>query len=289
VARTEAEGIDGRTAVEDLAGPAEELVERLARLDPLSPVAYRVLALRALESASGVEPDERTALAWVGALERERAVSHLGWLSTFGRLIGYSWLEDRAGKIQIALVRATNADEVTRLWVEVGRLTRRVGKTPMLRYKLSGVGLLPEGAEPLGPVARGGDAAIDARVGEEAYRTLGFEPVVCDGNDALSRLTVRLTEIEQSLDLVQKAGEMTAPDPGTNDEPSGEGSATIETPRGTATLRLAPGEGGVDIVELEEPSARHLGLVGTLAEQRELADALVGVSSLDLSPYGAVR
>ncbi len=289
VARAEAEGIDGRTAAEDLAGPAEELVARLARLDPLSPVAYRMLALRALESASGVEPDERTALARVGALERERAVSHLGWLSIFGRLLGYSWLEDRAGKLQIALVRATNADEVARLWVEAGRLSRRVGKTPLLGRKLRGVGRLPEGAEPLGPVARGGGVAIDARAGEEVYRTLDFEPVVHDGNDALSRLTVRLAEIEQSLDLIQRVGEMTLPEPATNGDPSGEGSATVETPRGTASLRLASREGVLDIVELEEPSARHLGLVGVLAEQRELADALVGVASLDLSPWGAAR
>ena len=289
VARAEAEGIDGRTAAEDLAGPAEELVDRLARLDPLSPVAYRVLALRALESAAGVEPDERTALARVGALERERAASHLGWLSIFGRLLGYSWLEDRAGRLQIALARATNADEVARLWVEAGRLSRRVGKTPLLRRKLRGVGLLPEGAEPLGPVARGGGVAIDARAGEEVYQTLGFEPVVRDGNEALSRLTVRLAEIEQSLDLIQKVGEMMVPEPATNGKPSGDGSATIETPRGAATLHLTPGNGVVSIVELEEPSARHLGLVGAVAEQRELADALVGVASLDLSPWGTVR
>ncbi|HEX2265547.1 MAG TPA: hypothetical protein VHH14_04625, partial [Solirubrobacterales bacterium] len=141
----------------------------------------------------------------------------------------------------------------------------------------------------LGPVARGGGAAIDSRAGEEAYRTLGFEPVVRDGNDALSRLTVRLAEIEQSLDLVQKVGEMPVPEPATNSEPSGEGSATVETPRGAATLRLTPGEGAVSIAGLEEPSARHLGLVGAVAEQRELADALVGVASLDLSPWGAAR
>ena len=289
VARAEAEGIDGRTAAEELVGPAEELVDRLVRLDPLSPVAYRVLALRALESASGVEADERSALARVGALERERAVSHLGWISIFGRLLGYSWLEDRAGKVQIALVRATNADEVARLWVEVGNLSRRVGKTPLLGRKLRGVGLLPEGAEPLGPVARAGGVAEDSRADEEVYLTLGFEPVVHDGNDALSRLWVRLAEIEQSLDLIQKVGKMTVPEPATNGEPSGEGSATVETPRGTATLRLASREGVVDIVELEEPSARHLGLVGALAEQRELAAALVGVASLDLSPWGAAR
>jgi NADH-quinone oxidoreductase subunit D len=245
--------------------------------------------LRAIESASGVEPDERTALARVGALERERAASHLGWLSIFGRLLGYSWLEDRAGRLQIALVRATNADEVARLWVEAGRLSQRVGKTPLLRRKLRGVGLLPEGAESLGPVVRGGGAAIDVRAGEEAYRTLGFEPVVRDGNDALTRLKVRLAEIKQSLDLIQKVREMTVPEPPTDGVPPGEGSATVETPRGTATLRLTSGEGAVDVVELDEPSARHLGLVAALAEQRELADALVGVASLDLSPWGTAR
>ena len=289
VARAEAEGVGGRPTAEDLAGPAEELVDRLARLDPLSPVAYRVLALRALESAAGVEPDERTALARVGALERERAASHLGWLSVFGRLLGYTWLEDRAGRLQIALVRATNADEVARLWVEVGRLSQRVGKTPLLRRKLRDLGLLPEGAVSLGPVARAGGAAIDTRAGEEVYRTLGFEPVVRHGNDALSRLTVRLAEIGQSLDLIQKVGEMTVPRPATNGELPGEGSATVETARGAATLRLTPGEGVMRIVELVEPSARHLGLVGAVAEQRELADALVGVTSLDLSPWGVDR
>jgi Ni,Fe-hydrogenase III large subunit len=289
VARAEAEGIEGRPALEDLAGPAEGLVDRLARLGPLSPVAYRVLVLRALEDAAGIEADELIALARVGALERERAASHLGWLSIFGRLLGYSWLEVRAGRFQIALVRATTADEIARLWGEAGRLSRRVGKTPLLGRKLGGVGLLPEGVEPLGPVARGGGAAIDARTGEEVYRTLGFEPVVRNGNDALSRLTVRLAEIEQSLDLIQKVGEMTVPEPATNGEPLGEGSATVETPRGAATLRLTPEEGVMSVVGLEEPSARHLGLVGTVAEQRELADALVGVASLDLSPWGVAR
>ena len=54
-------------------------------------------------------------------------------------------------------------------------------------------------------------------------------------------------------------------------------------------VRRAPGEGVVDTVGLEKPSARHLGLVGSVAEQRELADALVGVVSLDLRPGGTVR
>ncbi|MDQ3639670.1 MAG: hypothetical protein M3426_17105, partial [Actinomycetota bacterium] len=167
VAEAEAEGIEGRASVDDLAGPVETLADRLARLDPLSPIAYRVLALRALESAAGTEPDERGVFARVGALEKERAASHLGWLSLFGRLIGYQWLEDCAGSLQLALVRAANIHEVARLWVEAGRLSRRVEKTPLLRSKLGGVGLLPEEAEPLGPVARAAGVGLDARADEE--------------------------------------------------------------------------------------------------------------------------
>ena len=289
VARAEAKGVERRASAENLSGPAETLADRLARLDPLSPVAYRVLALRAFESATGVEPDEHTALARVGALEKERAASHLGWLSLFGCLIGYRWLEDRAGSLQLALARAANVEEVVRLRTEAGRLSRRVAKTPLLRRKLGRVGILPEGRGPLGPVARAAGMARDARSDEEVYRYLGFEPVVRDGDDALSRLQVRLDEIEQSLELVRKAGEMEIPKPATNGEPSVEGSALVETPRGAATLRLVSHDRASGVVELGEPSARHLGLVGEVAEGRELADALVGVASLDLSPWGSSR
>ncbi|MDQ3317207.1 MAG: hypothetical protein M3522_07735 [Actinomycetota bacterium] len=290
VARANARGIEGRASADDLVVPAETLADRLARLDPLSPVAYRELALRALESAvAGIQPDERTVLARVGAVEKERAASHLGWLSLFGCLIGYHWLEDRAGSLQIALVRAADIDEVAWLRDEAGRLSRRVERTPLLRRRLGRIGLLPEGAKPLGPLARARGVAADARADEDVYRSLGFEPVVRDGDDALSRLRVRLAEIEQSLDLVQKAGEMTLPEPARNGEPSGEGSATVETPRGAATLRVTAKWGAVNTVELDEPTARHLGLIPSVAEQRELADALVGVASLDLSPWGAER
>ena len=289
VARAEAEGVEGWAFAEDLAGPAEALAGRLARLDPLSPVAYRVLAWRALESAAGVEPGERTALARVGALEKERASSHMGWLSLFGRLIGYSWLESRAGTLQLALARAVDADEVARLRGDGAGLARRVEWTPLLRRKLGGVGILTEGSERSGPVARGAGVPKDARTDEEVYRSLGFEPVVRDGDDALSRLRVRLAEVEQSLDLVGKAGETAVPELAADPKLSSAGSATVETPRGAAALRVTLEGGAVEGVELDTPSARHLALVRGVAEQQELADALVAVASLDLSPWGVDR
>ncbi|MEW6635599.1 MAG: NADH-quinone oxidoreductase subunit D, partial [Actinomycetota bacterium] len=123
----------------------------------------------------------------------------------------------------------------------------------------------------------------------EAYRALGFHPTVREGGDALARLRVRLAEIEQSLEISGAAGSLDAPDPDAVSGVSGTGAATIETPRGPAALRVTLSVGEVMAVELESPSARHLALIENVAEQQELADALVGVASLDLSPWEAVR
>ena len=290
VAKTEVEGrIEGWDPVEALAGPAEGFAERAARLDPLSPTAYRFLALRAAEDSVSATPDERTALARVGALERERAASHLGWLASFAHLLGYAWLEGRAARLQLALLGATDAGEVARLAGEAKGLGRRVERTPLLRRKLRGIGGIGDGADVLGPVARASGRAADARTDDEVYRFLGFEPVVLGGNDALSRLRVRLAEIEQSLDLVERAGTIAFPDGVPGQEISGSGVATLETPRGAAKLRATFEGGDVVGAELDTPSTRHVSLVGAVTEQQEFANALVGVASLDLSPWEVVR
>ena len=59
--------------------------------------------------------------------------------------------------------------------------------------------------------------------------------------------------------------------------------------RGAATLRVMLEGGEVTGFELDVPSTKHLELVGPVAEGEELADALVGVVSLDISPWGLLR
>jgi Ni,Fe-hydrogenase III large subunit len=129
----------------------------------------------------------------------------------------------------------------------------------------------------------------DARQEEEAYRSLGFEPVVLDGDDALARLLVRLAEVDRSLDLVARAGSVSTPEVALDGTASGTGAVAVETPRGTARLRATLEEGALTGVELDTPSTRHLELVEYVAEQREFADALVGAASLDISPWEVVR
>jgi len=269
-------------------GDAGNLIEHLGGMDPLAPVAYRVLACRALEQAAGVAIGVETAHARVGALERERIASHLGWLAEFGRQTGFAWLARRAGELQLRFIHA-GIDQIAGLRPAVHALASRLERTPLLKPRLSGIGRLAPDTALRGPVARAAGVKHDARTADETYSTLGFSSVIREQGDALARLRVRISEITHSLDLVRAAGIADASAPGGIGAVSGEGQATVETPRGTASLRLTLEHGRVMAAQLDTPSTHHLALVGHLIEQRELGDALVAVASLDLSPWEVVQ
>lgn len=272
-------------------GPAASFPDRVASLDPLSPVAYRVLASRALEHAAAVEPDGAMERHRVGALERERAVSHLSWLADFAALLGDRWLAGRAGELQCALMRTADERSVSRVGREIATFVRRVEHTPFLRVRLDGIGYdASHAAEKIGgPFARARGLAVDARHDDPTYRDLGFAPVLHDGNNAWARLRVRLGELTQSVELIRAVGTTILPAPPALTIGSGEGTATVETPRGPATLHIALRDGEVAEVHLDTPSARLVTLVPAMTEGHELADALVGIASLDLSPWETDR
>jgi Ni,Fe-hydrogenase III large subunit len=287
VAEAEVEpGIEGHSPLDILHGPIESLPERAAKLDPLTPVAYRLLVQRAVESVADKGISQEEALSRIAALERERAASHLGWTASFGYLIGDGWLSQRGARLQLALLRAENSGEIKRIKDDVESFIRKALKTPLLGSKLGEIGALDGNAESAsGPVARAAGIESDARSEDPAYRNLGFSSIVKDGNDALTRFQLRLEEIDQSLDLVLEAEAITDGDSSTNDASSGTDTATVETPRGTATLRVTLEEGTVTTAELDAPSMRNVQLVETVTVDKEVADALVGVGSLDLSPW----
>lgn len=276
-----------RSNLETLEGPIGSFPDRLSALDPLGPVAYRLLAERALEAVAGDAAADDIAPARVGALERERAASHLGWLAAFGELLGLAWLSARAAELQLALVRAEDIAQVTRLLADIDRFARRAEMLPLLRKRLVGIGRIDpdSSATMLGPVARAAGVETDVRSQEEPYQSLTFAPVVRNGSDAWSRYQVRLAEISQSLDFVAAASACTVAPSSVSPDISGHGTATIETPRGRATLEIEVHEGSIRSAELETPSTDHAELVPAVAEGAELADALVGIASLDISPW----
>ena len=242
---------------------AETFIGYLSAAIPLAPVSYRLLVCLAIEQAAGLEDDSANAGARTGALERERIASHLGWLAQTGRQLGFAWLTQRAATLQLQ-VREANRDSLAALEPALHKLTIRLGRTPLLKSRLKGVGLLPTDSFGLrGPVARAAD----------------------EGGDAWARLWQRLAEISASLDLIKSGGEPELPVLRDVGDVSGTGEATVDTPRGEARLSLKLERGHVKSYELDTACSQHIGLVPKLVEGQELGDALLAVGSLDLSPW----
>lgn len=140
-----------------------------------------------------------------------------------------------------------------------------------------------------GPVARAAGIEKDHRLEEAVYQQAGWTPVTAAGNNAWSRLMVRLDEIEQSLRFIEKAGNDSGKESSRKiNIPSvgmGNGIAHIESPRGIVTLKFHIHEGKLAHMHLTTPSVALAGLVKPVTEQQELADALIAVNSLDISPW----
>jgi Ni,Fe-hydrogenase III large subunit len=267
----------------------ETFVERLSWAMPLASVSYRLLACQAIEQAAGLEErDSATARTRAAALERERITSHLGWLAQVGRQLGFTWLTRRATILQLETRRATR-DQLVALRPSLRALTSGLDRTPLLKARLSGGGVLPADSPGLrGPVARAAGNGVDARESDAVYRELGFEIRTDEAGDARARLWQRLAEITASLDLIEAAGEPELPAPGAIGGVSGTGEATVETPRGHAQLSLTLERGQVASYKLDTACSHHIALVAKLVEGRELGDALVAVGSLDLSPWEVI-
>lgn len=280
-------GVMHRGIAASLPGPVATFPDRLSTLDPWAPVAYRLLAERALEAIDGSAIHNAVDRGWIGALERERAINHLGWLAAFGEVLGAAWLAKRAAEVQLGLVHASDIVAVSQLRSAIDRVLRDAGRIPLLSRRLAGIGVIDPAtaATTRGPVARGAGVAADARVGDPVYHALGFIPVLRHDGDALARLQVRLADIGRSLELVAAAGSLRMPPPTVSPHLSGTGMATIETPRGAASLHIEVDHGYVHMTHVQTPSAAHVSLLSGVTEGAELADALVAIASLDLSPW----
>ncbi|HEU5434599.1 MAG TPA: heavy metal-binding domain-containing protein, partial [Thermomicrobiales bacterium] len=146
-------GVMGRGLEATWAGSAAAFPDRLARLDPLSPVAYRLLAWRALDDAAGVVVPVATQQTRIWNAEWERARSHLGWLAEFAGLIGDRALAQRAAECQLAFARSSGADALARLAPAARALADSVRRSRLLRLRLASVGALAgAGRDGAGPV-----------------------------------------------------------------------------------------------------------------------------------------
>lgn len=276
-----------RDLAASLRGPLMSVPDRLARIDPSAPVAWRMLGTDAILNLSRNEPIERERRGWIGARELERATSHLGWLSRFLGLLGVDALAERAARLHLALVRTSGIDDIGHMRTQAEHLVRDIRRTPMLGRRLDDIGTLAAAktVHASGVVARSSGMIRDTRTKESAYREVGFPPLIRTEGDARARLELRLDEIAQSLELVHNAGTINMEEIRVPDNLTGTTTAAIETPHGTATMHVSVHQGIVDGISIATPSVAHAGLVPELANRTEVADALVTIASLDLSPW----
>lgn len=279
-------GLLSRDSAGRLPVPSAGFADWLADLDPLTPVAYRVLARRALAQASGQLLPESELLEQMRQLEQERIASHLNWLIGFSLTIGHAWLHLAAERLYKRVQRGTARP------AEVVAFSEKVLRLPLLRGSLAGIGAMPVVLRhhARGPVARAAGQAHDARLADPLYQRLGFAPVVLAEGNAWGRMLVRLAEMAQSQALLDQIGPLSTPPPAAPAGPAnGRGSATLETPRGAATLEVQVQDGQVMAFTLHDPSTRHVALANELVRELELGDALKTIASLDISPWETDR
>ena len=264
--------------------PPCHFTESMANMDQLAPVAYRYLACRALEHGAGIDVPAETARARVGALERERISSHLGWLALFGQQTGFDWLMQRAAALQLK-IRNADVVQIVSLKPAIQSLIVQLQRTPLLKSRTKCIGRLAPDATLSGPVARASGIDNDTRSSDDSFTALGFTPASRNEGDTFARLQVHLDEIIHSLSLIEAAGCIEMPDTVNTGEASGHGEAVVETARGPARLTITLENGQVTAAHLETPSTAHLGLIESLVNQQELGSALTAVCSLDLSPW----
>lgn len=225
----------------------------------------------AVEKASGIKIPERAEYLRVIFQELSRIQSHLMWLALVAEHIGFEtlsmecWLlrenilnifEKISGNrimLSICKVGGIKKDvtpEMLNIIVDIlAGMKKKTADTADIFVKdisvgsrLAGIGTLDrKTAESfcVGPVARASGAYVDARNDDEmsVYKKLEFLPILSEDGDCMARCKVRIAEIFQSMELVEKAVEQ-IPDGCISAEieslDEGEASVRIEQPEGQA-------------------------------------------------------
>ena len=257
--------------------------------DLLAPLAWRA----ALEAASGDLP---AGDRWIAAIEVERAVSHLAWLRSLGRLLGWAPLVDRCTRALSSIAephlalsapsgspRTTAAERLGAATDAVQRVAALVDGSRWLRRRTAGRAALS--AEQVhdhglrGPVARASGVDDDARSGDPRYRRLGFTPAVRHEGDALARTRLRAHEAAMALELA--VGALRAAGERAGTVAADVGTLVIEGPRGP--LRATHSRAGWTLTAPGAAAARAAAARSMTG--LEWSTALVAVASFDLSPW----
>lgn len=138
----------------------------------------------------------------------------------------------------------------------------------------------------VGPVARGSGLALDMRLtGIGVYSELGFSPIVREEGDCYARMAVRIEEIYQSIELIEKAAEMIPEGPidcPVKGNPMKDFIVRIEQPRGEA-FYFAKGNGTKKLsrMRVRTPTNQNIPPLVHMMKGAELADVPILVLTID--------
>jgi len=272
-------GLFDQTSFQHFPEEPEDLPGWLADFDPFQKEMYRELALLALAGATGSDFNLN-----VEKLEQERVRNLFLWLLKFQKTLGDWEMERHVFRLWQDFQQNALSPEkfesfrkkLENRWYPKTRL-RRLGKIPELNlHHFSG------------PLAKAAGNASDLRRHLSGYEC--FKNFNLNDNNAWGWLQVRLEEIHRSLQIL-------------NNQPSAEkkdwaskiqkmhfsgtqnSCAKLETSRGIFILNLELKDGKIKKVDLKRPSTVLSALVPQLTENYELADALVAIAALDISPW----
>lgn len=181
---------------------------------------------------------------------------------------------------------------IKKMKAEVKEITDVFMNDTSVKNRLCGVGhLSKEDAEELcavGPVARASGIVQDMRMGGLGkYEDLGFEPVIEEGGDCYARCKVRIREIFQSMEMIEKAVRIIPDGPievaVKGPVPEGDFVMRLEQPRGEA-FYYAKGNGTkfLERMRVRTPTNANIPAMVKTLQGCDLAD--VGMLVLTIDP-----
>ncbi len=231
-------------------GEAQQFVETFSKVDPLLPKTYQILALMVLEDAANKIVDQKVQQARKAVLAKEALISDLNWLTLFAALIHYPRFKTQAEHFLYQAQNAQTSEDIALLQKTLKKFTSTVTNRWLLKKRLSGIGMTN------------------------------------NGRDVWRRLLDKVSEVSLNLNLLtEQAEELAEQSVAIKKNTSGKGKAIVQTPRGSALLSIEVKNGRVSQAVFLSPSEKKLEQIPHLVENLEVADALIAVASLDISPW----
>jgi len=275
----------------------------------------------AVEGAMDVKVPERAEYLRTIWMELSRMHSHLLWLGLLADGFGFESLFQHCWRIRetiLDIFEETTGGRVIFSVCKVGGIRKNINNETLakidgilegirkdikevadvfieddsVKNRLVGVGVLTkEDAIELGtvgPVARASGVEQDIRLtGSGVYDEIGFEPIIETAGDSYARCVVRIRELFQSINLIQKSiakipdGDIEIPVKG---NVTGEFVLRLEQPRGEAFYYAKGFDKGTKFLErmrVRTPTNANIPAMVKTLQNCDLADVPILILTID--------